>query len=84
MIFRAVSGGARGHYEKPLGHCPGRACALHRDYDGCDEQDLQEQPACVVRTDVNASTTSRQRSTACVTSSNGLAVDQKRSRKACV
>jgi hypothetical protein len=31
---------ARGHYEKPLGHRLGRACARYREHVSCDEQDL--------------------------------------------
>jgi hypothetical protein len=44
--------GARGHYEEPLSHCPGRGCARHRRHAGGDEQGLQEQPTRVVRSDV--------------------------------
>ena len=44
--------GARGHHEEPLSHCPRRGGARHRQHPGGHEQRLQEQPTCVVRSDV--------------------------------
>ena len=46
--------GARGHHEEPLSHCPRRGCACGRQHAGGHEQRLQEQPTCVVRSDVHA------------------------------
>ena len=46
--------GARGHHEESLSHCPRRGCARHRQHTGGHEQRLQEQPTCVVRSDVHA------------------------------
>jgi hypothetical protein len=43
---------ARGHHEEPLSHCPRRDFARHRQHAGGHEQRLQEQPTCMVRSDV--------------------------------
>src|SRR6516165_7092861 len=48
--------GARGHHEEPLSHCPRRGCVRHRQHAGGHEQRLQEQPTCVVRSDVQRTT----------------------------
>ena len=44
--------GARGHHEEPLIHCPRHGCARGCRHAGSHEQRLQEQPTCVVRSDV--------------------------------
>jgi len=44
--------GARDYYEEPLSHCPRRGCARDCRHAGSYEQRLQEQPTCVVRSDV--------------------------------
>jgi hypothetical protein len=45
---------ARGHYEDPTSNYHRRGGARHRRHAGGHEQRLQEQPTCVVRSDVHS------------------------------
>ena len=53
----ARSGGCEVTHEQSLSHCPGRGCACSRQHAGRHEHGLQEQPTCVVRSDVHRTAT---------------------------